>query len=258
MRQLDAAGGPTGLEGEAALAVSDDAVLLTPRGEARVLVLRLVELAGMSGVHDRDGGVAGGLCLHPLAGPAVALHPVRDGDAAPFLGLVERLERGAFALPELTRALRGLGTRPVGLEEGHDRWFGALLAARRRAARAEGWRARLEAFATEPLGRAAREALVAAATVRHPSSPPDQRALEALLEERATPLLEVLPGLESASRAVVAAPDHSRLIAWREWIAALGACFVAADRAWAGMAPLLRETGAWPAARNAAGTEGAA
>ena len=234
VHQLSAEGARTGLMGEASMSVTDDAILLTPSGEVRVLMLRPGELSGVV-LHAGSRE----LYLHPSRIPAVVLHPVNAGDEPAFLEMAGYLERAAFSLPELTRGLRRVGGREPALDADHDRWFGALMTARRRAARAEGWSARLDAFDAGALRSATTEALRASSVARHPSSPPDQRATEAALEEYAVPFLDSLHTLDAAAAAVRDADDAHRLDAWRGWVGAIRSCFMAADRGWGAMLPRL-------------------
>lgn len=238
VRQLGAGGERTGLVGDASMSVTDDAILLTPRGQVRVLTLRADELSGLA-LHEEPGE----LYLYPIRAPAVVVHPLAEGgerEVAAFLELAASLERAAYSLPELTRALRRVGGHDAALAGDHDRWFGALVTSRRRAARADGWRARLDSLDPDTLARAATDALHAAGVVRFPASPPDQRALEAALEEHAAPLLDALHALRRAATAVRDSDEAHRLEEWRRWVDAARACFVAADRGWGAMAPALR------------------
>jgi len=232
VHQLNAEGARSGLVGMASMSVTDEAILLTPRGEVRVLTLRPEEL---SGVVVR--GASRELFLHPSRIPAVVLRPESPDDASVFLELAGRMERTAFALPELTRGLRRVGGRRMAFDQDHDRWFGSLMTARRRAERADGWAARLDAFDADALRSAIGDALHSSSVARYPSSPPDQRALEAALEEHAAPLLESLHSLRGAAAAVRGSDDAHRVDAWRDWVAAIRASFMAADRGWGAMLP---------------------
>jgi hypothetical protein len=152
----------------------------------------------------------------------------------------------AYALPEVTRALRAFGARRGLPGSDHDLFYAPLLGPLRRArdhvARATGrpWEAAgaVDAAAVERDVRAALADLAA----RHAGPrPPDRRALEAELEETAEPLFAALAALGDAARALAAAEPGERPGAWRAWAAALGRAFAAADGAWEATLPALAD-----------------
>jgi hypothetical protein len=160
-------------------------------------------------------------------------------------------DEGAFALPEVTRGLRGLGSRRGSPGSDHDRFFAPLLAPLRRAREAAeraapGWpRAAAFAGAFDPPRMAAelRDTLAALATERWPESAPDRRALEAELHDLAEETLEGLDTLGAGTaRLRDADDDETREGAWRAWRTALVRAFAAADRCWLAALPALADS----------------
>lgn len=237
VRRLSADPDLTGPAGLAALDLTVDRVVLTPDSGAHTLVLPLAELAGLS-VRLRPG-IAAALLLHPLRGVAVAVQARDQSREDDLLALARRAEQRAFALPEFTRGLRAVGARRGAPGGDHDRWFGALLAARQEAAHAEHWNAQVAALAPAPLRRLLAQTVASLALSRYPASPPDQRALAAALEECASQFDGALEALALAAERLGAADDAERLVAWRDWVGAARHCFAAADSGWLAMAPLL-------------------
>jgi hypothetical protein len=148
------------------------------------------------------------------------------------------LVQRSCAIPELTRALRALGSRNV-LGPEQEALFGPLLLARKRAERATELRTRLAAFDAAALRDAWERALRDSATRRFPHDAPDRRALAAELADIAAPYLAALERVERAASAVRGAPETSRLRLWREWTAAVAELFASADRLWLAWAPIL-------------------
>ena len=147
--------------------------------------------------------------------------------------------RARFAIPEFTRALRGVGS-PDGLGRvEHTAVFGPLLAARKLAEHAGSVRARVASFEASRLKRAWLESIEAIAAARVRKAGPDRRALVALLTEQAGPLLEGVSALERAAERVRALGDEPDPASWRAWIAAVQALFDAADRFWFTIEPEL-------------------
>jgi hypothetical protein len=152
----------------------------------------------------------------------------------------------AYALPEVTRALRAFGARRGRPGSDHDRFFAPLLGPLRRArdhvvrGTERPWDAAAEVNAAAVAGdvRAALEALAA----EHAGPrPPDRRALSAELDELAEPLFAALVALGESAAALAAAGDAERPAAWRAWGAALARAFAAADGVWASMLPALAD-----------------
>lgn len=151
------------------------------------------------------------------------------------------VESAACALAEQTLALRALGSPRAKPDSEHDRFFGPLLAARRAAEGAGCAVDRVTAFDAPALRRALDGTLGAFASERFPDAPPDRRALEAELRELAEPLEGALERLGAAADAVRASGDDVRFARWREWAAAVGDVFAAADTLWLAALPALGE-----------------
>lgn len=144
-----------------------------------------------------------------------------------------------FAMPEFTRALRGIASaNGLGRTE-HAGVFGPLLAARKLAQQAGSARARVAAFDAARLQRAWLEAIDAIAAARVPKDGPDRRALHARIVEQADPVLAAIPMLETAAARVRSAGDIPDADSWRAWIAAVQSLFDAADRFWFAIEPEL-------------------
>lgn len=226
--------GPAAL---ASLATAGDALLIVPEVGANRLAVRLAELAGLAVAASDDAPAT--VRLYTSRGVAVALQPREASQGVELLRRGRELERLAYELPELTRGLRGVGTRRGASGADHDLWFGPLLAARHQAAAAGDWRARAAALAPDPLRERAARALEELAAVRYPASPPDRRALAAELEGCAEPLDAAFGALARAAAELHAADDAVRVAAWRGWVGAARQCFAAADAGWLAMAPVL-------------------
>jgi hypothetical protein len=138
-------------------------------------------------------------------------------------------------LPELTLALRTLGSRRRRRGEGNEqeRFFAPLLEARRAAARAADIEAAVTAFDPDRLKAAFEKTVRAMAAASAPSGrPPARRALEARLQEHLEPLRRALAALGEAADALLIADDEVRPDAWRRWADELRTVFAAADRCW--------------------------
>ncbi len=152
-----------------------------------------------------------------------------------------------FALPEFTRALRGLASaRGLGRAE-HKAVFGPLLLARKEAELAATPGARVASFDATRLRRAWLESIESMAAARVPKPGADRRALAARLTECAEPALVALPELERAAARVSKPGVAIEPGAWRAWVAAVQLLFDAADRFWLALEPHL---GATPAPRR--------
>jgi hypothetical protein len=174
---------------------------------------------------------------------------LRGGDVLELSGpklapLGEALMREARELPEQTLRLRHFGASKSNPGSDHDRFFGPLLAARRRAGAATTIDEQLEAFDATSLQAEFERTLRAFAADRYRREGPDRRALEAELFELAEPLLAAVNSLGNAALAVRAAPGDATFIRWREWAAAAQRVFAEADRWWAAaLAPLANSRG---------------
>lgn len=185
--------------------------------------------------------------------PALTLHVGRDTvELSGHIGLEplgSQIVAIALALPELTRTMRSLGSRRAQLGEEHDRFFAALLAARRAAERFVEPDSRLAAFDPRRLSEALTTLLGQLATERYPESPPDRRALEAELLEHAERVYAALDTLGEAAEQVRASAVASRLAEWRSWTFAAQRVFEEADRCWMAVLPALSTSPA-PARRR--------
>ena len=145
----------------------------------------------------------------------------------------------ALALPELTRTMHGLGSRRGRPGADHDRFFTALLTARRAA---EGFvepESRLAAFDSRRLSQSLTALLTEFAAERYPASAPDRRALEAELFDHAELLYETLAALGEAAEHVKSSATNVRLARWRNWTRAAHRVFEEADRCWIAVLPAL-------------------
>jgi hypothetical protein len=152
----------------------------------------------------------------------------------------------AFALPELTRGLRSLGSARAHADPAQAELFAPLLAGRRRAARVRDPAGRVRALDAELLRRELDTALrtISAKRIRQPG--PERRALDAALDEAAAPLLASVAALEEAAERFGRAPGSGRLIAWRAWTEAVRAVFAAADACWPAIWKAIEEAPAPP------------
>jgi hypothetical protein len=150
-------------------------------------------------------------------------------------------------LPELTLALRALGSRRARRGEGNEqeRFFAPLLEARRAAARAGDVEAAVSAFDAARLTASFDKILRALAADRVASGrPPVRRALEARLQERIEPLRRAIVELGDRADALLIADAESRPESWRSWADQLRRVFACADRCWPGVDAALDATGA--------------
>jgi hypothetical protein len=138
-------------------------------------------------------------------------------------------------LPELTLALRTLGSRRRRRGEGNEQeqFFAPLLEARRAAARAADVEAAVASFEATRLKAAFDKTIRALAAERAASGrPAARRALEARLQERLGPLREALSELGDRADALLRAGEDARPEAWRRWGEQLRAVFASADTCW--------------------------
>jgi hypothetical protein len=135
-------------------------------------------------------------------------------------------------LPELTRALRALGSSRRSGGSLQSQFFHPLLDARRRAADARSPAARVRAFDAAELRRALDGSLQRIVAEWPDRREPIRRALRAELTERVAVYARALQTLAERAAAAVAADEESRLSAWRDWTTQLAATFDAADRGW--------------------------
>jgi hypothetical protein len=151
---------------------------------------------------------------------------------------VQLLER-ACPLPELARSHRLLGSRRGGSVQAQGRFLAPLIQARRRIEIESDLEARVAAIEARALRERIAASLQAIARDTYPASHPDQRGLEAELEEALSPLFAGLDAMESAAARFRSAPEAIRFIAWREWVSTVSNAFALADSGWASAARLL-------------------
>jgi hypothetical protein len=138
-------------------------------------------------------------------------------------------------LPELTLALRTLGSRRARRGEGdeHERFFAPLLEARRAAARAGDLESAVMSFDAARLTASLDKTIRAIAAERAASKrAPARRALEARMQERVEPLRHALSELGGLADALLRADGERRADAWRRWADQLRIVFACADHCW--------------------------
>jgi hypothetical protein len=216
--------------GDGTLQVLDDGVrIAAPAGEITVAA------NGLDGVGYHESRLT--LFLHN--------GDVIDASGTPRLAAMAReIVSQVCTVPELTRPLRALGSRRGQPGSDHDRFFGPLLAARRKGERANDPRPRLRAFDAAALEKALDHTIAELARERFPRRAPERRALEAELLELAIPVRAAMDGLHEASRRALdeRAPEESAFIRWRAWCAAVETVFERADRCWLAFVPVLGPT----------------
>jgi len=141
----------------------------------------------------------------------------------------------ACALPEVTRGMRTLGTTRGGAAALQSRFFGPLLAARRRLQDPDALERRVMQFDAEALTQRLHASITEIAAERHAENPPRRRSLEAHLEEALEPLTIQLAALREATEALHQVESGARFVEWRLWTRRLRRVFIEADRAWAQM-----------------------
>jgi hypothetical protein len=141
-------------------------------------------------------------------------------------------------LPELTRALRALGSSRSG---GNSQvlFFGPLLEARRRAADARTAHARVRAFSSADLTRALDRAIERIVAEWPDARPPARRALRHQLVERVDSYTVALHDLGHLATALLDADDENQLDRWRAWTRQLTTVFEVADRTWLAIRPVV-------------------
>jgi len=135
-------------------------------------------------------------------------------------------------LPELTRALRALGSPRRSGGSYQSLFFLPLVDARKRAAEARGAEARVRAFDTAELSRALQHSIDKIVSSWPDERPSVRRALRAELNERVGTYASALLILSERAAAALSADTDARLGAWRAWTMQLAATFDAADRSW--------------------------
>ncbi len=201
------------------------------------------------GTLDGAGCEAGVLMLALPGGGALDLTPDgRDAeDGARFDAFAARVIARAYAIPELTRALRTFAAHRGAPGSDHDQFFAPLVDALKRArdrlatgADAAPWLA-ADLVNAEHVAAAIRASFGVLAAERAGESGAARRALEAELEDVAAPLFAALLVVGARAAALADSPGDLRLIAWRAWTEALGQAFRAADAAWEEAVPALAD-----------------
>jgi hypothetical protein len=211
--------------GAATAAIDDEALTIVPQAADEEAQLR-VRLANIDGVSSS----AGELIIALRDGTRLAL----SCDA--HLELHDDLLVRCRALPELTRTLRGFGSRrgSRGVRDSahrdQQRFFAPLLDARRKAWGTREPAATIAAFDAVSLAEGFDAILVSFATERHGDNAPARRALTAELIDLSEPLREALDALKESAGEATAATDDLKL--WRAWAMRLRATFETADRVW--------------------------
>jgi hypothetical protein len=142
------------------------------------------------------------------------------------------------SLPELARSLRSLGAaRDPATEAAHDAIFAPLIAARVRAARAQG-RDVVHSFQGVALYEAIERGATTAASAGTKSAA-EARARSAAARDAIEPLRAALRTLDEGAPAAVAAGGQSP--EWALWIDALRRAFGLADEACGHLARVLAE-----------------
>jgi hypothetical protein len=145
-------------------------------------------------------------------------------------------------VPELTLALRGLGSARAHRGADHDRFFAPFLSARRAAQRATDAATRLGALHAAALAAELDRVLHEFSMERFPSSAPDRRALETQLEDLAAPVRASLVSLDTAAKLAADAGGDTAFVAWRAWAAQCRVVFHEADRCWLQAVSVLEAT----------------
>src|SRR4051812_49401714 len=209
-------------------------------------VLRLLLLESPSGEkalqikYDSVAGVAltsGGVTVSLRDGVVLTLATRQAAD------LRARLLAGCRALPEVTRALRALGSRRTSRgtrrnpTDKERRFFAPLISARRASMEARDSAAVVRAFDAERLTREIFAVVGDFAAEDGAGHPARRRALEAELTDAYEQLGTELEALAAAATKALA--DVDDLGTWRAWAAAVQRTFEAADRAWASIEPIV-------------------
>jgi hypothetical protein len=147
------------------------------------------------------------------------------------------------SLPEVTRALRALGSRrgiggtrrnPTDRE---GRFFAPFISARRASMDARDARGVIAAFDSKELARSLLATIAVFAREGAAGHPARQRALEAELSDGVEGLEQSLERLRELAEQ--AASDVDDLGKWRQWAVGVQQVFEAADRAWVTIEPSL-------------------
>lgn len=145
-------------------------------------------------------------------------------------------------LPELTPALRALGSARRGAGAHQLLLFQPLLEARKRAAMARTPLEAVRAFSGASLMAASDRVLDRVVGDWPDARESARRALRSELRERIAPYLKELETLDEQA-AELLADNTPQVDLWRDWTAQLIRVFAAADRAWMALAPAIERIG---------------
>jgi hypothetical protein len=211
--------------GVSTAALDDEALTIVPQAADEDARLR-VRLSNIDGVSSSAGQ------LSILLRDGTQLTLLCDAHRALHDDLLVRCR----ALPELTRTLRGFGSRRgsrgvrASTHNDQQRFFAPLLDARRKAWGTREPASTIAAFDAAALTASFEAILDSFATERHGDNAPARRALTAELSDLSEPLRHALETLRQFAGAATAATDDLRL--WRDWAMQLRAAFETADRVW--------------------------
>jgi len=135
-------------------------------------------------------------------------------------------------MPELTRALRALGSPRRSGGWMQSQFFSPLLDARRSAAAADRAESAVRAFDAGDLARALDRTIERVIQGWPDARQSARRALRAEIHERTQGYRRSLDVLDDRAAELLAATADDQLSAWRAWTSQLAATFDAADRAW--------------------------
>ena len=147
------------------------------------------------------------------------------------------------ALPEVTRALRALGSRRSAggarrnPGDREARFFAPFITARRASMDARDARGVIWAFDPKELQRSLLATITVFAREIAAGHPARQRALEAELSDGVEHLEDALAGLEELAAQAVS--DVDDLARWRAWANGVQRVFECADRAWVAIEPTM-------------------
>ncbi|MFN2397658.1 MAG: M14 family metallopeptidase [Gemmatimonadaceae bacterium] len=221
------------LEEEADLELMSDAIEIRGQGLPRTIPYAMLE--GVTVRRDR---------IEIAVGPG-DLICVSEGSAESLSDLARELEWQCCALPEVTRSLRGLGSRRASPGTEHDRFFTPFLAGRRRAEAAGDVSSLLAAFDAAKLREELAGFLESCASARYGRRTPEWRAAHAALSECAIDLEAAMSDLDRTGQALRSSKeirdDDARFAMWRMWGRAVRRVFESADECWFSMRGVLSE-----------------
>jgi hypothetical protein len=179
-------------------------------------------------------------------GDGAAMVSCRDGRSlvaktTEASALRQALLAACRSLPEVTRALRALGSRRgIGgtrrnPSDREGRFFAPFISARRASMDARDARGVIAAFDSKELARSLLATITVFARERAAGHPARQRALEAELSDGIEVLEQALERLREL--ADQASSDVDDLARWRSWASGVQQVFEAADRAWVAIEP---------------------